>query len=313
MKNQVSKVIVLDTLESSALAIVTVAVVSLLVVLFRRRKKHRYSDNREPDWSIPVLDAQSDGSSFFHSWHPSVKVGTLCASCFLIVSLNTLTWSLAAVGICILAVLLARTPWERLSRRLVAISGFLAMLVVLLPFTSAVRPEDTVFLIFGMENWPFHQRGLIVALTIVCKAVSVVLLMEPMLATAPFSRTLQGFSGLGLPRKLLSMIALCHRYLFVFREEILYMQRAMRVRGFVPRTNLATMRIMGNCFGMLFIRSFERTERIYEAMLSRGYRGSFPAGPEPPKTVYDFIKAAICLVIALLLLSVDRIMPSPLL
>ncbi len=309
MPNQISKVIVLDTFESFGLVLATLTVVLVAVVFFSRRKRQRVSDNREPDWSIPVLDEQSDGSSLFHSWHPTVKVSTLCLCCFLIVSLSTLTWCLAAVGVCTLAVLLARTPWERLLRRLTAISGFLAMLIVLLPFTSATRPGDTVLLVFGMEGWPLHQRGLVLALTIVCKAVSVVLLMEPMLGTAPFFRTLRGFTGLGLPQKLLSMTALCHRYLFVFREEILYMQRAMRVRGFTPRTNLGTMRIMGNCFGMLFIRSFERTERIYEAMLSRGYQGSFPIGPEPPKTVCDFIKAAACAIIGLLLLVLDKMMP----
>ena len=63
-----------------------------------------------------------------------------------------------------------------------------------------------------------------------------------MFATSELSRTLQGFTNLGLPGTLIQMILLCHRYLFVFQQEAARMQRAMRVRGFVPRTNLATLR-----------------------------------------------------------------------
>jgi cobalt/nickel transport system permease protein len=138
---------------------------------------------------------------------------------------------------------------------------------------------------------------------------SVALLMEPMLATSPLSRTLQGFTTLGLPPALTQMILLCHRYLSVFQQEITRMQRSMRVRGFTPGSNLATMRTMGNCFGMLFIRSFERTERVHEAMLSRGYRGPLPADPREKIAPRDLVKGAVWSMIGCLLLALDRIFP----
>lgn len=310
--NPPARAIVLTPFESIGLLAAMLLVLLLVLGVLRHRQIRQPSGAGEPDWSIPTLDAFATGSSLFHSWNPAVKIGTLCLCCFLIVSLHTLFWSTAAAVVCLGAVALSRVPWRRSARRLAAMGGFLLMLVIILPLTGQVRADETVILVAGFENWPFRSQGLLLALTIACKAASVALLMEPMLATAPFSRTLQGFAGLGLPRPLIQMVLLCHRYLFVFQEEIQSMQRSMRVRGFSPRTDLATMRAMGNCFGMLFIRSFERTERIYEAMLSRGFQGLLPFGETPARTKSDLVKGLICVMIGLTLLLLDRTMPAPL-
>jgi cobalt/nickel transport system permease protein len=183
------------------------------------------------------------------------------------------------------------------------------MLVVILPLTSPVRTGDTILLLPWLSSWPLSLAGLLLALTIVCKAAAVALLMEPMLATASLARTLQGFAELGLPASLIQMILLCHRYIFVFQEEMQRMERSMRVRGFVPRTNVATLRTMASGFGMLFIRSFERTERVYEAMLSRGYQGSFPGEVRQKMSGLDLVKGSLFLLIGLLLLAGDRLLP----
>lgn len=306
-----SQVIVLTVFEGIGLLAAVLLMVILIVVTLRHHRVRQPTGGDEPDWSIPVLDAQSEGTSLFHSWNPSVKIGTLCLCCFLIASLHSLLWSTVAVMVSMGAVALSGVHWQRPLRRLAAMSGFLLMLVVILPLSGRVRADEVVLVVAGLENWPFRSQGLLLALTIACKAVSVALLMEPMLATASFTRTIQGFTGLGLPGALIQMVLLCHRYLFVFQEEISSMQRSMQVRGFAPRTNLATMRTMGNCFGMLFIRSFERTERIYEAMLSRGYQGHVPSGDIMARTNRDVVKGLVCGMIGLILLLLDRMVPAP--
>ena len=262
-----------------------------------------------PDWSIPTLDQHGQGQSFFHRWSPAVKIGALLISSLLIVSLKTLAWAIVALLLSALTVQLTGMSWSRPLRRLAAVSGFLGMLVVILPLTSPVQPGDTVLLLPWLPAWPFNLTGLVLALSIVSKAAAVALLMEPMLATASLTRTMQGFTDLGLPSSLQQMILLCHRYIFVFQQEMRRMQRSMRVRGFVPRTSLATLRIMAGGFGMLFIRSFERTERVYEAMLSRGYQGGFPGEVRQNITRLDLLKGAIFIAIALLLLAGDRLLP----
>ena len=306
-----SRIISLSTLEGLGLLAMVLLVVILAAMALRHRRVRQPAGGGEPDWSIPVLDASADGSSLFHSWHPAIKIGTLCLCCFLIAALHSLLWSMVALALSLVTVAISGVPWQRPLGRLAAMSGFLLMLVIILPLTGRIRADEVIFTVAGLENWPFRSQGLLLALTIASKAISVALLMEPMLATASFTRTIQGFASLGLPRPLIQMVVLCHRYLFVFQEEIRSMQRSMRVRGFTPRTDLATMRTVGNCFGMLFIRSFERTERIHEAMRSRGYQGHLPIGDIPTRTNRDVAKGFVGGMIGLILLLLDRAVPAP--
>jgi len=284
----------------------------LLLLAFRWKRKLS-SGQREisPDWSIPTIDAQAQGSSLFHTWTPAVKIGSLLIVSFLIVALHALFWSAVGLAFALLTVHLARIPWQRPLRRLAAMSGLCVLFLLILPLTSPLRSGDTLLVVPLLEGMPLRLTGVILSLTITCKAATVALLMEPMFATAELARTLQGFATLGLPSSLTQMILLCHRYLFVFQQEAARMQRAMRVRGFVPGTNLATLRTTGNALGMLFIRSFERTERVYEAMLSRGYRGAFPATSREKIAAGDLAKAAVSIMIGLLLLVLDRLAPTP--
>ena len=295
-----------------ALLLLCLLLPTLLLLASRwRRKKKGGQAVSPPDWSIPIVDAQALGTSLFHAWTPAVKIGSLFILSFLIVALHALFWAAASLIVAFLAVSLARIPWQRSLRRLAAMSGLCVLFFVLLPLTSPPRPGDTLLVLPLLEGLPLRLAGAVLALTITCKAAAVALLMEPMFATAELARTLQGFASLGLPASLTQMILLCHRYLFVFQQEFTRMQRAMRVRGFVPGTNLATLRTTGNALGMLFIRSFERTERVHEAMLSRGYQGAFPATSREKITTGDLAKAAISIMIGVLLLVLDRLYPTP--
>lgn len=281
----------------------------LTLIILKGGKTASLGRGEAPDWSIPAIDAQANGASLFHSWNPVVKIGVLLPYCFLVASLRGLPCAVLALLVSFAAVGLCGLPWHRSLRRLASMTGFLLMFLLVLPFSSPVRPGDTVLLFPLLEAWPFRLQGLILALTLICKATAIVLLMEPMLATAPLAATMRSFTRLGLPAALTQMLLLCHRYLFVFHEEAKRMLRSMRVRGFIARTDLATMRTMGNCLGMLFIRSFERTERIHEAMLSRGYRGHFQSGPTAGITKPDVAKGIVCGMIGLSLLVLDRLIP----
>jgi len=58
---------------------------------------------------------------------------------------------------------------------------------------------------------------------------------------------------------------------------------------------------MGNLVGMLLVHSFERTERIRDAMVSRGYNGRLKILDEFTLSPKDFIKASLIIALALLL------------
>jgi len=176
-----------------------------------------------------------------------------------------------------------------------------------MPLTAVTRPGDTL-LLFGSFDWlSFNLRGLQLALAIAGKACAVALLMEPLLATAALPRTVEGLIRLGVPEKVGQMILLAHRYVFVFLEEARRMSVGMQVRGFRRKSSVETLQVMGNFLGMLFVRSFERTHRVYAAMQARGYQGRFPAPFYFKVTAGDWLHASVWLLLGIGLVLFDRL------
>lgn len=276
------------------------------VLLIVRKKPGVRFQGATADWTLPALDAYADRSSFFHGWDPRVKIATIFFYCFAVASLKSLLWSAMALCIGIVAVIACRIPLRRTVKRLGAMAGFLAMFLFVVPFTSPLRQGEILLYLPFLHGIPFHGHGFAVALRIVLKACAIGLMMEPLLATAALPVTLQALSRLGIPDSISQMLLLIHRYIFVFLHETKRIYRSMRVRGFRPKTDIATMHSMGNFFGMLFVRSFDRTQRVYDAMLSRGYNGSFPSFTHFATTRKDWCKALLWAMIGLALIWLDR-------
>ena len=78
-----------------------------------------------------------------------------------------------------------------------------------------------------------------------------------------------------MPDKLVHLLLLTYRYVFVLDQEYGRLHRAIRTRGFVPRTGLHTYRTYAYLIGMLFVRAAARAERVHQAMICRGFRGKF--------------------------------------
>lgn len=69
------------------------------------------------------------------------------------------------------------------------------------------------------------------------------------------------------------------RYLFVLRQDLAETRVALAVRGFRPRTDLATCRTLAGVTGGLLVRSVARTEAIEQAMRCRGFAGRLVLPP----------------------------------
>lgn len=254
----------------------------------------------------PALDGIASGESLFHRWDPRFKVSALMIYAFTVASLRSLETAAAAMAISLMANPLARIPVSETLRRIAALSGFLGMFLLVMPLTAAPKPGDTLVVFGGLAGLPFNLRGLALAATIVCKAVAIALLTAPMAATSSLSATVQALAHLGVPPQVGQMILLAHRYIFVFFKEAQRMMTGMKVRGFQYRTGARTFRTMANFLGMLFIRSFERTHRVHEAMLSRGFQGRFPHYHQFRAIPRDWYLAGFWLAVGGTMLGLDR-------
>jgi cobalt/nickel transport system permease protein len=94
-------------------------------------------------------------------------------------------------------------------------------------------------------------------------------------ATTSFPDVLHGLERMRAPRLLTLIAAFMYRYLFVIGGEARQMRVALAARGYRPRHALQAAAI-GRVATALFLRTFERGERVYVAMLARGYAGAAP-------------------------------------
>jgi len=100
-----------------------------------------------------------------------------------------------------------------------------------------------------------------------------------LVATTQFPSLIHAFEHLRVPRVLTTIIAFLYRYLFVLTNEIFRLMRARDARsaGLPDKKRGGRLfwriKVVGSMAGQLFLRSYERSDRIYNAMLSRGYAG----------------------------------------
>ncbi len=140
-----------------------------------------------------------------------------------------------------------------------------------------ITPGLIIFEIPGIR-WTITQVGLIRFLTILARSWLAVQAAILMTATTRFPDLLWALGALRFPRPLVSTIGFMYRYLFVLVDEALRMLRARAARSAhvqgSSRPSVAFQgRVAGMMVGSLFLRALERSERVYAAMLSRGYDG----------------------------------------
>jgi cobalt/nickel transport system permease protein len=285
--------------------------ISCIFLIQRLRSVDGPYSEEERDWRIPVIDSQSSGDSPFHCWDPRIKLCALTAFMFFVASLSQIFWAITALITALGAVVVARIPLRNSLRRVTAMGTFLGMFLVVMPLTAVVKAGDTLIVFEGVDWIHFNLRGYSLALLICIKAVAIALLAEPLLSTTSFSVTIQALARLKAPSILCQMLLLAHRYIFVFRDEATRMLKGMRARGFRKQTDMETLRTIGNFLGMLLVRSFERTQRVFDAMLARGYTGTWPGDMAFRAVTGDWIKGAFWVVLGGVMFVFDRWIVAP--
>ena len=218
--------------------------------------------------------------------------------CFslIIIGVSTPPQSLAAFGAYFACVALGVAAWRvpvlLFVKRASLAAPFVLMVAGFLPFLHRA-PGDTLFPLLG-GALHVSDSGLWMLANTALKGflgVSCLVLLGAGVRTADF---LAGLRWFRMPRVLVEMAGVTLRYLGVMRDEFLRMARARDARGWQGRW-LWQARVVGQMIGALFLRSAERAERIYAAMVSRGYDGAIPQTPLPQARAADAAAAVAAL------------------
>jgi cobalt/nickel transport system permease protein len=206
-----------------------------------------------------------------------VKILVAVAFAFCITAVPEGHW-LAFVGFGVfvaIVIALSSLPVVMVVRRSFLALPFVAAAIPLI-FTRAGEPLFTMPLV----GWTASREGLIAVASILLKSWLAVLMAVVLTSCTQALDLIRGLERLRLPRIMASTVFFMYRYLFVIGGEGHRLMRARESRsamlegyrsGHCVRWRAG---VLGNMIGSLFIRSFERSERIYAAMQARGYDGS---------------------------------------
>ncbi|MBI3737158.1 hypothetical protein HY256_11695, partial [Candidatus Sumerlaeota bacterium] len=140
-------------------------------------------------------------------------------------------------------------------------------------------------------------QGLTLYGSMISKSLIALLVILLLTATTPFPAILRALDDLGVPAIPISIWSLAYRYLFILGDDLRRMKRALDSRGWVG-ARLRDSRALGWMIGGLFLRAFERGERIHLAMLSRGFEGTPARAPAAPLRARELLLIAAILILA---------------
>lgn len=244
---------------------------------------------------LPEIDKYAHLNSFFHSWDPRVKIMSFSILMISIALIPNIPLAMTGFFIAIVFLFLSKIPIIFVVLQLRWVFFLILFFFIVMPFTVT---GDAV-LKFGI--FVVSKKGLELAVLIALRAISIILILFPMFGTAEFHRSLKALQKLKVPSRIIQMLMFTYRYIFVFLEMLNRMSVATKTRLFDKKTDIHTLKTLGNITGMLFIRGYEKTERIYCAMQSRGYTGTLLVRNEFALSKKDVIKAFLIIGIAILL------------
>jgi cobalt/nickel transport system permease protein len=214
--------------------------------------------------------------------------------------------ALGCLLISLLLLALTKIPLSFSLKRLAAVTMFVGPFFLVMPLTIKAQPGDTIYFFSRIRFIEINARGLFLAARVYCKAISIVLLVVPMFGTSRFDISIKALEHLKVPNSVVQMLLFSYRYIFVFIAELKRMTLAMQVRKFTPSTNMHTLKTYGNFLGTLLVRSFERAEAVYQAMLSRGYTGTLKTRFEYRTKCADVVKSTLIFGAVLGIIYFDR-------
>lgn len=240
------------------------------------------------------LDIDSKQTTLWHSLAPRSRL--LCTLLIVFAIGLTpngrwLTWAVYGLGV-LSVILLSRVTLPVLLKRIAVEFAFIG--VVLL---------GTLFRDGGEVLWSWGSLkittvGLTVLGSVTLKALLSLLMLNVLTLTTSIPALLNALVALRTPPLLVAILASMYRYLSVLIGEFNAMRRAAASRNLMGRNRWQRL-VIGNMIGSLFIRTYERGERVYQAMLARGYQGLPPVEKVPKGGRRDVVALTLTIILAL--------------
>jgi cobalt/nickel transport system permease protein len=217
-----------------------------------------------------------------HALPAEVKVAAMVAFIFTVIATPVEQfWAFGVYALILVGVAtIARIPAMVILPRMLVEVPFVVF-ALLMPFFGTGPTVE----VFGLS---LYQAGLLAGWGILIKGTLGVVCSILLAATTPARDLLLGLERLKVPQLIVQIASFMLRYTHVVSDEMTRMRVARESRGF-QATGVGSWPVIARSGGALFIRSYERGERVHLAMLSRGYTGRLPEITPYTTTASDWV------------------------
>ncbi|MCX5801462.1 MAG: cobalt ECF transporter T component CbiQ [Candidatus Eisenbacteria bacterium] len=167
--------------------------------------------------------------------------------------------------------LVSKVPLRFILRRSLAIVPFA---IAIGAFNLLGRGVDLMIHHSASGSSALDSAGVPAFLNVVLKSFVCVLGMTILVSTTGSANLLNAMRKIGVPEGLTAGTCFLSRYAYVVADELFRMKRSRDSRRAGSLPWIAELRFVGSLVGVLFIRSYERAERVHVAMCSRGFDGT---------------------------------------
>lgn len=243
--------------------------------------------------NIALIDEHANLVSPLHRWELRCKLIGFVILIFAFSYVRDLLLLPVMIAVTAAIYIISRLPVSFMLNRLRYPSVFLLVIILVLPFVSG----QTVVLNLGPLD--LRQEGLLSVLLIAVRFLSILTIGLVLFGTAPFLNTIKAMRALGLPSIMADMVLLAFRYLHEIGSDLRKMQTAAGLRGFHHHGfSLRGLSVPAWLGGSLLVRSYERSEWVYKAMLLRGYGQAGYVGDESKIRTGDIVALVTFVIIA---------------
>jgi cobalt/nickel transport system permease protein len=232
---------------------------------------------------VNTFDRYQAGASLIHRLDPRVKVVLTLLFIVSNVALPDGAWLAFVLS---LGVVLLASALSGLGASYALWRSFVALPFALAAVSAIFAVPGRPLFAWALGPWDLvaTDAGLVRFASIVVRSWLSVQMAILLTATTQFPDLAHALRHLRVPRVLVAIISFMYRYLFVLADEAMRLLRARESRSARPAGGSPgaergggrltwRARVAGNMAGQLFLRSYERSDRVYNAMLARGYAG----------------------------------------
>lgn len=213
-------------------------------------------------------------SSFVSELDPRVKILSVIYFIFFISVLGAdlrLSFCLFGLILLLLAVL-SKIPLSVFAKRYLIILPFLIIIIALLPFSK--EGKEIFSLNFKFLNLHITDLGLKSFLNIFVKSFLSISSLIILSATTSFPDVIKALKSLKIPLMIIIILSFMYRYLYLMIEEVKKMKMAIDARDF-GKNRIIRFKALAGSIAVFFLRSYERSESIYYAMVSRNFNKNY--------------------------------------